>query len=384
MEDSPLAAGGVAAATTEAAAGASAADGERRLGRSTAEALTAAGFARHFAPRRWGGVEGGFAALVEAAAAVAEGGCTSAAWCAALWAAHGRFAAFLPPDGQRDVWGCSPDVRIAAAVMPPSGEAIPVDGGGGTGWSVGGEWHNTSGVDHSDWVLLGAWETSEDGPRPRVLAVPAADPGLTVRDTWNSVGLRGTGSNTVAADGVFVPRHRSFVFADLLRGTGAQAGAARCHTVPAQLAGGLMFAAPALGAARRALHVWSRWAGEKPTAGGRAAHDSASVRDTLVRSSAEIDAAGLLLFEAARRADNDPVTDLLVARNQRDAAMATELLVTAVERLVRTGGAHARDGSGDLQRLWRDVHTVAAHGVLRLEPVADAYAAAVFSADPMR
>jgi two-component flavin-dependent monooxygenase len=364
----------LADAAERAAAGAATADRERRLAPETARALTDAGFARHFVPERWGGRAGEFAPLVEAVARVGEDGCSSAAWCAALWAAHSRFGAFLPPEGQRDIWEGSPDVRVAAAVMPPAGEAIPVDGG----WTVSGEWHNASGVDHSEWVLLGAWEPHGEGRRPRVLAVPAADPGLTVRDTWDSVGLRGTGSNTVVADGVFVPRHRSFTFADLLGGTGAQGTGARCHAVPAHLAGGLVFAAPALGAARRALRVWTAWAGGKPAPDGRANHDSPAVRDTLLRSSAEIDTAGLLLADAARRADTDPVTALLVARNQRDAAFAVDLLVTAVERLLRTGGAHARDGSGELQRLWRDVHTVAAHGVLRPEPVAAAYAAAVF------
>lgn len=410
----------LAAARAQAAAAAATADHDRRLAPQTAEALTDAGFARHFVPRRWGGPEGEFAALVEAAAAVAEG-CPSAAWCGMLWAAHSRFAAFLPRQGQREIWGASPDVRIAAAVMPPSGTAVPVGdthGEGGIGWRVSGEWHTVSGVGDSDWVLLGAWEhrRPDDGPGEdpeedpdggpqegdgdgdrgergargggngtagprwsRVFAVPAAEAGLTVRDTWDSVGLRGTGSGSVVANRVFVPRHRSFRFADLLSGTGAPDVRARCHTVPAQLAGGLMFAAPALGAARGALRVWIGWAAGGPP-GGPANRDSASVRETLVRASAEIDAAGLLLVEAARRADTDPVTDLLVARNQRDAAIAADLLVTAVERLLRTGGAHARDGSGELSRLWRDVHTVAAHGVLRLEPAAVAYAAAALPA----
>jgi alkylation response protein AidB-like acyl-CoA dehydrogenase len=382
MDDRPPAVTTAAAgAAARAAAGAATADRERRLGHETVEALTAAGFARHFVPAGWGGGAGGFGALVEAAATVAEG-CPSAAWCGMLWAAHGRFAAFLPSEGQRNLWGGSPDVRVAAAVMPPSGVALPTSVDGGDGWSVSGEWHTASGVDHSDWVLLGAWEQSGDdgaGSRARVLAVPVAGPALAVKDTWNSVGLRGTGSNTVVSDGLFVPRHRSFVLADLLRGTGARGTRARCHTVPAQLAGGLMFAAPALGAARAALRVWSDWAGEAATDGGRANHDSASVRETLLRSSGETDAAGLLLTEAARRADTEPVTDLLVARNRRDAAVATDLLVTSVERLLRTGGVHLRDACGDLQRLWRDVHTVAAHGVLRLEPVAEAYAGTVFA-----
>ncbi|MFE7167131.1 acyl-CoA dehydrogenase family protein [Streptomyces sp. NPDC057616] len=179
----------------------------------------------------------------------------------------------------------------------------------------------------------------------------------------------------------FVPHHhRSFPLAALMRG-GDAPGLARCHSVPAQLAGGLMFCAPALGAARRALALWSEWAAAKAPGGGRPHHDSAAVRETLAVASGHIDAAGLLLRRAARRADTEPVDAALVAGNQRDAAVAAGLLADAVDRLFRTGGAHLRDGGGDLNRLWRDVHTVASHGVLRLEPVAAAYASAALAAD---
>ncbi|WP_405888366.1 acyl-CoA dehydrogenase family protein [Streptomyces sp. NBC_01136] len=356
------------------------ADTERKLADDVVAALTASGLPGHFVPRRWGGAEGTFAALLAEVAAVAEG-CTSAAWCGMLWAAHGRFAALLPEEGQREVWGASPDVRIAAALMPPAGSARPLPGG--DGWQVRGTWTCVSGVDFADWVLVSAPEPYEESARVRVFAVPARE--VEVEDTWDSTGLRGTGSHTVVIRDAVVPYHRSFLQADLIRGRehsdsdSASASApdrARCHTAPAQLAGGILFCAPALGAARRALRVWSRWAAAKAPGSGRPNHDSAAVRDTLATASAHVEAAGLLLARAAERADTEPVTDLLVAANQRDAAVAAELLAGAVDKMFRTGGAHIRDAGGELQRLWRDVHTVASHGVLRLEPVAAAYARA--------
>ncbi|MFF1448616.1 acyl-CoA dehydrogenase family protein [Streptomyces sp. NPDC058274] len=354
-----------------AAANARLADLNRRLADEVVAAITASGAAGHFVPRRWGGAEGTFGALLADVSALAEG-CTSAAWCGMLWAAHGRYAAQLPERGQREVWGASPHVRIAAALMPPAGGAQPVKGG----WRVHGTWACVSGIDFAEWVLVSAPEPYEDGRRIRVFAVPARE--VTVEDTWDSTGLRGTGSHTVVIGDVFVPHHRSFLQADLIRGSEDPAGA-RCHTAPAQLAGGLLFCAPALGAARRALGVWSEWAAAKSTGSGRPQHDSPAVREALACASARIDAAGLLLTRAAHRADTEPVTDLLVAGNQRDAAVAAELLAGAVDRLFRTGGAHIRDAGGELQRLWRDVHTVASHGVLRLEPVATAYAAAALA-----
>ncbi|QIZ01578.2 oxidoreductase [Streptomyces sp. S1D4-11] len=348
-----------------AARGAESADRERRLDADTVTAITAAGFPAYFVPRLWSGREGNFRQLIDATAELGEC-CTSAAWCAGLWAAHSRFAAFLPERGQFDLWGSSPDVRIAAGLTPHTARAVRTASGC---WSLSGEWECVSGVGSAHWVLLAARLPQEPGQEgaARVFAVPRAD--IEVIDSWHSTGLRGTGSNTVALGPTSVPEHRSFALADVLVGR-SDVGRPRCHSVPAQLVGGLIFCAPALGAARAALRAWTRWAAPKAAAGDSL---SGTLHQTLARSSAEIDAARLLMTEAARRADQEPVTPLGIARNHRDASVAVDLLVTAVERLFRTGGAHARDGAGTVQRCWRDVHTVAAHAVLQFENAATLY-----------
>lgn len=213
-------------------------DERRRLDARVAAAVVDAGFARHFVPVEWGGAAGSFARLIADASAVAEA-CAATGWCAALYAAHGRLAAYLPERGQREVWSQGPDVRIAASVVPPQGSAAAVPGG----WRLDGEWRTASGVDHAEWVLLASWTPGSDGAREhRVFAVPRAE--LTVRDTWDSVGLRGSGSNSVAGEGITVPAHRSFTLGALLR---PLPGAARCHRVPYPMVAAPIFAAPVLG-----------------------------------------------------------------------------------------------------------------------------------------
>jgi len=337
---------------------------ERRLTAGTVAALEAAGFARHFVPRRWGGEEGMFGAVFRAAVTVGEG-CASAAWCAVLWAAHGRFAAQLPQEGQQEIWGGGPDVRIAAVLMP-SGSASRVPGG----WLLQGEWEPASGIDHAHWVLLVAPETDTPGRPARVFAVPRSL--LTVHDTWNATGLRATGGNTVVLAPSMVPDGRTVPLGTLLAGDGTE-GRPRCHAAPAHLAGGLMFCAPAVGAARRALAVWTRWADTAAPDGGRPL-DRPSVPERLARSAAEIDAVELMLRTAAARADSEPITPAAVAAGRRDAAVAADWLATAVDRLFRTGGTHLRDTEGELYRHWTDVLTIASHGALRLEPAAEAFA----------
>ncbi|MFC1436261.1 acyl-CoA dehydrogenase family protein [Streptacidiphilus sp. N1-3] len=359
----PLAEEDVLQAARAAGRGAVAADRDRRLAPEVVAALREAGFARHFVPRRWGGREGGFAELV-AATALVGGQCPSAAWCGMLWAAHGRYAARLPEEAQRELWGGGPDTLIAAALVPPSGEARPVPGG----WLLDGRWDCVSGVDFCDWVLLAA--PVPDAPA-RVLALPRSD--VVVHDTWRSTGLRGTGSNRVEVCAVFVPDRRSCALGEVL-GAVVEPGASSARQASAQLAGGLMFCAPALGAARLALRSWNRWA-RTASAGRPAALGDTTLQRALARSAAEIDAVALLLARAAAGADAEPTAPGVEAVNRRDAAVAAEVLVEAVERLFRMGGAHARDDTSEVQRAWRDVHTVAAHGALRLDAAACAYAA---------
>ncbi|WP_051820138.1 oxidoreductase [Streptomyces sp. NRRL S-920] len=358
----------VASAARSAAVHTDGAERERRLHEETAGLLTRAGFARHFVPRAWGGTEGTYAALLDAAATVGAG-CASAAWCGALWGAHGRFAAYLPPDGQRDLWAASPDVRISA-VMSASGEARPTR----DGWLLSGAWPYASGVAFADWLLLASTEPVEQGGRCRVFAVPRAR--ATILDTWRADGMRGTGSHTVVVESVPVPRHRSFLMADLTAGAPGP-GRASCHTVPAELGGGLLFCAPALGAARHALEAWSRGAARR--ARDLSDADALRLHRVLAVSADEIEAAQLLLRDAAQRADADAWTERDVARNRRIAASAIGLLARAVERLHRTGVRPNPAGPDVVGRCRRDVRTVAGHRMLRRERAAVDYARSVFS-----
>jgi two-component flavin-dependent monooxygenase len=330
-----------------------------------ADTLVRAGFARYFVPADFGGTTGTFAELLDAVALVGEG-CTSAAWCAALQAAHGRLAAHLPRQGQVDLWGGGADIPLAAAVVPPSGELTAVPGG----YLLTGVWSFASGVDHAHWILLAAPESTGDGYRQRILAVPRAD--ISVHDTWRNSGLRGTGSHSITVEAVFVPEYRTVLRETLATGRDEE-DAARCHRIPYALVAGLIFAAPALGAARGAVRAWAALAAGRTTAGGGRFLEEATAQQVLARSSAEVDAAHLLLRRAAERADQAPLDDLPVALNMRDSAVAVEMLVGAVERLFRSGGAHAQDEGEPLQRFWRDVHALAGHGALQLAPAAAAY-----------
>ena len=341
-----------------------------RLTDRLADSLAENGFARHFVPERWNGGAGTFTALLDAVSVLAET-CASTAWCAALYAAHGRLAANLPEAGQREVWGDGPDVCVAASVMPPQGSAVRADGG----WRLTGRWNTASGVDQAEWVLLASWAPADGSPADearehRIFAVRR--PEVKVLHTWHPVGLRGTGSNSVEAD-VVVPDHLSFTLRDLAR---VQPHAARCHTVPFPLVAALIFAAPVLGAAEGALRTW--W--DAQTERMRPDGGTAAQQHVLARASAHIQSARLLLERAAQRADHAPVTPVLVAENQRDVSVAVELCGSAADELFRTAGLRALDEGDALQRRWRDITAARTHRTLDFGSAAASYTGALLVA----
>ncbi|MCZ0997898.1 acyl-CoA dehydrogenase family protein [Streptomyces mirabilis] len=348
-------------------------ENRRQLTDTLAEAITEAGFARHFVPRRWGGPAGDFTSLLHASANVAEA-CASTAWCATLYAAHARLAAYLPEQAQHDLWADTPDVRIAASVMPPQGAASNAQ----NGWTLSGTWSFASGIAHAEWVLLASWTPpaipSEQPGKPRehrIFAVPRAH--LTTIDTWHTLGLRGTGSNAVQADDVHVPAHRSMLLTDLIP---PQAEGAPCHTVPFSMVAGLQFAAPILGAARGALQTWISSMSERQKTDGQEVPPK--FQQVLARSSGEIQAAQLLLEQAAHHADDKAPTPLNIAENQRNTALAAEWCVAAVDRLFRAQGVRAQADGDPVQRHWRDITAAAGHATLGFERAATAHAQAIF------
>ncbi|TDC42871.1 acyl-CoA dehydrogenase family protein [Micromonospora sp. KC213] len=335
-------------------------DAHRTLSPEVIEELIRVGFCRHFVPQRWGGVAGTFTELLAATATVGAG-CTSAAWCASLAAGAGRLGAFLPEDGQRELWGDGPDALVVAG-LTPTGTASEVPGG----WLVRGEWRYVSGVESSDWAFV-CGPGPESGQGPMFFLVPRAD--YRVLDTWFPTGMRGTGSNTVVVDGAFVPRHRAFLRESMWRGHSV-GSTARCHTVPLRVASGLLFAAPALGAARGAIAAWSaRLGGTRDPASG----DRAAGHRDLAWAAGMADAAGLLLQRAAQVADQPSVTPLEAVRNPMDCALAVEQLVNAVQRLFRAAGTSGQFAGEPLQRFWRDVHFLASHAALRLGTASEPY-----------
>src|SRR6202043_3008082 len=184
-----------------------------RVPEENISALRAIGYFDIVKPALFGGYEHDFDVLVELNIELAKS-CASTAWVAGLLAAHQWLIAGFPEQAQRDVWDESPDA-VACGSYAPAAKATPADGG----YRLSGRWSFASGCDNAQWSLCAALlpAATEGGPlTPAFLLVPASDYGID--DTWNVVGLAGTGSKTLVLTDVFVPEHRVLNFTETTSG----------------------------------------------------------------------------------------------------------------------------------------------------------------------
>lgn len=192
-------------------------DEAERLGHHT-EALdrefVEAGFYRILQPRRFGGYEFGLPAFWKTMIAVSTGD-PGTGWGLTLGSHHALVvAAYFSEEGQRDIFGPRGDFRCPHR-PPPMGTAEPVDGG----YLVSGTWDYCSGVGHATHFMGNALVSSAGGGHtgagnraPEALAVVIPIDEVTVLDDWGNgsiLGMNSSGSNSVRAERVFVPAHRT-------------------------------------------------------------------------------------------------------------------------------------------------------------------------------
>jgi alkylation response protein AidB-like acyl-CoA dehydrogenase len=172
----------------------------RRLADEVVDAMVGAGVLRMLVPVQYGGYESDMQAIVDVGIQLGRGD-GSPAFCATAWWAQCWVVAHFPDSVQDEIF-TSPDVRICGTLVP-NGKGEITKGG----VVVSGEWGFNSGAWHSDWKVLNTLAPNPAGElEPIAAVVPMSD--LEIVDDWDTAGLRGTGSITLVAKDVFIPRER--------------------------------------------------------------------------------------------------------------------------------------------------------------------------------
>ena len=145
--------------------------------------------------------------------------------------------------------------------------------------------------------MIGGLVHRDGEHHPGHAAVPGSDIGSQLLDTWYCAGLRGSGSNTVALDDVFVPEHRSVSFSTLRDAVspGSKINTAPIYRTPFIAVHTYALLGPALGLARGGYADFVQWTRQRYltyTALAVAQHVPVQIR--IAEIAAQIDAAELL------------------------------------------------------------------------------------------
>ena len=315
-------------------------------------------------PRRMGGAELEFAAIVTFAALLARA-CASSSWNFVNFAAHHMMLGMFPPQAQEEIWGASRDVLIASSFVFPAAKARKVEGG----YLVSGRWPFSSGVDPSDWNMLAglAWLDDNAPPEQRVFLLHKSQ--YQVHDTWFAAGLRGTGSKDVEAAEQFVPEHRTLAVADTKGGPtpGSAVNPGPLFQLPVFALFPYMLSGVALGIAEGLIDDYAL--GSTKRSGRMTGARVAEIQSTQIRlgeATALARASRLAqetnCREAERMIAQHQVPDAKAkARYRLEGAYAVQWAVRAVDIMFGLAGAGGLYESGQIPRAFRDAHAVQQH-----------------------
>jgi 3-hydroxy-9,10-secoandrosta-1,3,5(10)-triene-9,17-dione monooxygenase len=337
----------------------------RRLPPETERDLHDTGLFRVVQPKRVGGSEFDYVALVDCAEAIGRAD-ASAAWNFANLASHHWMLGMFDQHAQDKVWNKDANALIASSFIFPAGRARKVDGG----YVLRGSWPFSSGVDSSEWNMLASVVSSDDeadGIEYRIFLVNKSD--YKIIDTWDATGLRGTGSNDVEVDDAFVAEPMTVAVTDLAGGPtpGSAVNPNALYALPVFSLFPYVLSGVALGNAQACLDDYVEIARHRASTYNRAKlGDLQSTQIKIAEASAKIDAARLIMrstcIEAMADARRGLVPDIPAkTKLRRDGAYSVNLCTEAVSLLFSASGARGLFTTGALQRQFRDAHAINSH-----------------------
>lgn len=330
---------------------------ERKVPQENIDALQEAGFFLALQPANWGGHELDPQAFFRMQMAISEA-CMSTAWAGGIVAVHAFQIALMDCRAQQDVWGEDIHTRISSSYAP-MGKVEEAEGG----FRFSGRWGWSSGCDHCTWALLGG--ILPDGSY-RTFLVPRSD--YQIIDTWQSMGLQGTGSNDILVEDVFVPDYRTHKQTDGFAGTNpgvSERSPALYHMPWAQLFIRVV-STPAIGAARDALSLYRDLVTRKASGDITKLAGDTGTQTRIAEATNEIDEMSAVLFRnfdnmmsKLREGENVSLDERILYRYQ--ASLVIEKSMAVVDKLFSSAGGSSVFQGSEIQQRFLDIHTARAH-----------------------
>jgi len=292
----------------------------------------------------------------------------SAGWVAGVVGVHPWEISFMDRRLQEEVYGDDPDT-LTASPYAPFGRAKPVDGG----FLLSGEWPYSTGTDFCRWVILGGMVTGADGevapgrPDVRHFMLPRGDYEI-VDDSWNVMGLKGTGSKNVRMKDVFVPDYRVSEGWKVTEGIYAEERRPRSPLYGMMF--GVMFpaaiAAGTLGIAEGTLRAQRAYMENRVSVSGSVAKTDPTYLSALAVAESDLAASTCHLKSMIAALYDQVAAGRRITPEQRlafrrDQVRATDRVFDSIAPLARLAGSAGVQEANELERWWRDLQTGITH-----------------------
>lgn len=353
--------------------------------------LRSIGYFEIVRPLGFGGYEHDFDVLVDLNIELAKA-CASTAWVGGLLSAHQWLVAGFPEQAQHDVWDKNPNALVCGSYAPAAKASI-VEGG----YVISGRWSFASGCENAAWSLCAALLPPETEGAPMVpafLLVPAKD--YSILETWDVVGLAGTGSKTLLLENVVVPAHRILTFPQT---TSGQTPGAALYAENPSFATPMLCTIPsclasvAVGTSAGALDDYLSATSRRVTRGAVAGSNNRmaefpTIQLRVADAAACTDAAREILLRdlrdrTATARDRTEVTIEDRIKSRRGQAFAVSLAIRASEALNASTGGLGLDLGNPVQRAWRDANAVGRHISMNWDAVGTMYGQQALGLTPL-
>ena len=329
----------------------------RRVPDETVQELQDIGFFLAMQPKRYGGYELDPQHFFKMSMALAEA-CMSTSWAMGIVSVHSFQLALMPDQAQQDVWGDDIHTRVSSSYAP-MGKVEVVDGG----FKFSGRWAWSSGSGHCAWVLLGGIIPGEGY---RTFLIPKED--YEIVDTWQVMGLEGTGSNDIVVNDVFVPEHRTHKQMDgfALTNPGYEVNKAPVYQIPWGQVFARTVCTPAIGACKEALRLYRDLVRNKASADPTKLAGDVGTNERIAFAVNGIDEMECILMRNfdkmmgyVNAGEEIPMEERILYRYQ--SSLIIEKAMAVVDHLFSVAGGGSVFLGSDIQQRFLDIHTARAH-----------------------
>jgi alkylation response protein AidB-like acyl-CoA dehydrogenase len=332
----------------------------RNLTAPVVAALIENGLYRALLPQSLGGAEAAPETFMQMLEEVAKAD-ASTAWCLGQCSVCATISAYLDPAAAEQIFNPPPGILAWGAIAH---EARAVEGG----YRITARWDFASGSHQASW--LGAHvriveadgtprRTADGAPEVRTILFPAGS--ATLHDTWDAIGLAGTGTDSYSVDNLFVPER----FSGLRDVPSALREKGPLYQLPSNTVFSLGFAAVSLGVARATLDAAIELArGKHQSLLARPMRDNNAVQGLIGRTEGNWRAARAYLYATAEAMWRDlTVTGELREAHRTAIRLASTWTIhqstTVVDAAYHMAGATAVFRKNPFERRFRDMHAIA-------------------------